>query len=78
VGGGQLRTAGVQSSRFKGFHAEPIGLYVNRLLKNSRSPFENLRGNGVVVEMIDHFPFVLSLSKHSWVFQQRVKVRNPN
>jgi len=29
-------------------------------LKNYCSPFENLRANGAAVEMVEHFPFVLS------------------
>jgi hypothetical protein len=43
----------VQSSRF------------NRLLKNYRSPFENLRANGAAVEMVEHFPFVADPSTGS-------------
>jgi hypothetical protein len=37
----------------------------HRLLKNRRPPFESLRANGSVLELIGHFPFVLSPSKHS-------------
>ena len=40
----------------------------NRLLKNYRSPFESLRANGAELEIVEHFPFVLSLSKHSESF----------
>jgi hypothetical protein len=39
-----------------------------RLLKNPRSPFENLRANGAALEMVEDFPFVPSLSKHFDVF----------
>jgi len=44
---------------------EHLGSNLYRLLKNRRSPFESLRANGAVFELIEHFPFVLSLSKHS-------------
>jgi hypothetical protein len=33
----------------------------SRLLKSLRSPFENLRANGEELEMIEYFPFMLSL-----------------
>jgi hypothetical protein len=56
---------------------------LSRLLKNSRSPFERLRAcrefiegaNGAHVEMIEHFPFVLSLSKHSEIFFSRLLIK---
>jgi len=36
--------------------------------KTLRSPFDELRANGWGLEISDHFPFVLSLSKHEYDF----------
>src|SRR2546427_7378436 len=36
--------------------------------KTLRSPFDELRANGRGLEISDHFPFVLSLSKHEYDF----------
>src|SRR2546430_484219 len=38
---------------------------LSRLLKTPRSPFDKLRVNGSDVELVEDFPFVLSLSKHA-------------
>jgi hypothetical protein len=37
-------------------------------LKTLRSPFDKLRANGVGREIVEDFPFVLSLSKHEFDF----------
>jgi hypothetical protein len=52
-----------------------IMTYISRLLKNSLSPFQRLRANGAHVEMIEHCPFVLSLSKHSEIFFSRLLIK---
>ena len=49
-------------------------LNIDRLLKNYRSPFENLRANGAAVEMVEHFPFVLSFVEALLGFQQSVEL----
>ena len=36
--------------------------------KPLRSPFDELRANGLGLEILVHFPFVLSLSKHEHPF----------
>jgi|GEM_PF-3918036 len=33
-------------------------------LSKQRSPFDKLRANGMMVDMMNFYPFVLSLSKH--------------
>ena len=49
-------------------HGLDLGLVLlwlcSRLLEPTRSPFENLRANGVWAKIIGVFPFVLRLSKH--------------
>ena len=37
---------------------------MNGLLLKHRSPFDKLRAIGMTVDIINFFPFVLSLSKH--------------
>jgi hypothetical protein len=38
------------------------------MLKTPRSPFDKLRANGSGVEIVEGFPFVLSMSKHVYAF----------
>ena len=40
----------------------------SKVLKKHRLPFESLRANGKHSEIVEHFPFVLSESKHSEAF----------
>ena len=43
-------------------------MIAEKLLKNPPStPFDKLRANGGAPEIGEHFPFVLSLSKHGFV-----------
>src|SRR6266571_1438758 len=44
--------------------------------KTLRSPFDKLRANGLGIEISDHFPFVLSLSKHEYDFFSTLLVRS--
>jgi len=49
-----------------------IGLSI--LLKNPRSSFENLRTNGGAIEIIGHFPFMLSLVEAFIGFFSRIVI----
>jgi len=49
----------------KGFE---FPLPLGECLKTLRSPFDKLRANGAGIEIIDNFPFMLSLSKHETLF----------
>ena len=46
----------------------PIRLFPNTLLKKYRSPLQEPRASGAKLEIVEHFPFVLSASKHSESF----------
>jgi hypothetical protein len=59
---------------FQNPHSYPLPF--RECLKTLRSPFdkpvlsevEGLRANGASIEILDHFPFMLSLSKHETLF----------
>lgn len=51
---------------------------VEPVAQTLRSPFDGLRANGIGVENIGVFPFVLSLSKHDNGFVQQAPCRLQN